>query len=179
MADRITVARPYAKAAFKQATASNALATWSTLIDRGAAVVSDARVAGLIGSPKTTPAKLAEFFIDIAGKDGSDDPGKNFVRTLANNRRLGYLPEIARLFQAFKDEAEGTVDVTVTSAAAMGDAQREQISVALAKRFGRKVRIHSEVDPALIGGAVVRAGDLVIDGSIKSRLERLSFELTA
>jgi F-type H+-transporting ATPase subunit delta len=179
MADRITVARPYARAAFKQAVGSALLDQWSTVLDRAAATVSDARVAALLGSPKTTPAKLATFIIDIAGTQGIDDHGKNFLRTLADNRRLGYLPEIARLFQGFKDEAEGTVDVTVTSAAAMGKTEREQISAALAKRFGRKVRVHSEVDPSLIGGAVVRAGDLVIDGSIKSRLERLSFELTA
>jgi F-type H+-transporting ATPase subunit delta len=178
MADRSTIARPYAKAAFRQAQASSQLDRWSTLLDRAAAAVADKRVAALIGNPRVTPAQLADLVMSVAGENLSDQE-RNFVRVLADNRRLRILPDIARLFQAMKDDAEGTVDVTVTSAAAMPDAGREQIAAALARRFGRKVRIHTEVDPKLIGGAVLRAGDLVIDGSIKSRLERMAFELTA
>jgi F-type H+-transporting ATPase subunit delta len=178
MADRSTIARPYAKAAFRQAQAASQLDRWSTLLDRAAAAVVDKRVAALIGNPRVTPAQLADLVMSVAGETLSDEE-RNFVRVLADNRRLRILPDIARLFQAMKDDAEGTVDVTVTSAAAMPDAGREQIAAALARRFGRKVRIHTEVDPALIGGAVLRAGDLVIDGSIKSRLERMAFELTA
>jgi F-type H+-transporting ATPase subunit delta len=178
MADRSTIARPYAKAAFRQAQAASQLDRWSTLLDRAAAAVADKRVAALIGNPRVTPVQLADLVMAVAGADLNDQE-RNFVRVLADNRRLRILPDIARLFQAMKDDAEGTVDVTVTSAAAMPDAGREQIAAALARRFGRKVRIHTEVDPTLIGGAVVRAGDLVIDGSIKSRLERMAFELTA
>jgi F-type H+-transporting ATPase subunit delta len=178
MADRSTIARPYAKAAFRQAQAASQLDRWSTLLDRAAAAVADKRVAALIGNPRVTPAQLADLVMAVAGADLNDHE-RNFVRVLADNRRLRILPDIARLFQAMKDDAEGTVDVTVTSAAAMPEAGREQIAAALARRFGRKVRIHTEVDPTLIGGAVVRAGDLVIDGSIKSRLERMAFELTA
>ncbi len=179
MADRSTIARPYAKAAFRQASANSQLDSWSSLLDRGAACVADERVAALIGNPRITPTELAGLVTAVAGGEGVDDKGRNFLRLLADNRRLGFLPEIARLFQALKDEAEGTVDVTVTSATAMQDVEREQIAAALTRRFGRKVRVHTEVDPALIGGAVLRAGDLVIDGSIKSRLERMAFELTA
>lgn len=179
MADRSTIARPYAKAAFADATSANALDAWSTMLDRGAAVVTDERIAALIGSPKVTPAQLAELVTDVAGTKGTGEHGGNFLRLLAESRRLGFLPEIAVRFKALKDEKEGTVDVTVTSAAAMPDAEREKIATALAKRFNRKVRVHTEVDPSLIGGAVVRAGDTVIDGSIKSRLERLAFDLTA
>jgi F-type H+-transporting ATPase subunit delta len=178
MADRSTIARPYAKAAFRQAQASSQLDRWSTLLDRAAAGVADARVASLIGNPRVTPVQLAELVTSIAGENLNDQQ-QNFLRVLADNRRLRILPDIARLFQSMKDDAEGTVDVTVTSAAAMQDSEREQIAAALAKRFGRKVRVHTSVDPELIGGAVVRAGDLVIDGSIKSRLERMAFELTA
>ncbi len=184
MADRSTIARPYAKAAFRAATQAKALGPWALLLERGAATVSDARVSSLIGSPKTTPAQLAELVISVAGAasdggKGIDDTGRNFIKLLADNRRLGFLPEIARLFQSYKDDAEGMVDVTVTSAAAMPADESSKLAVALEKRFGRKVRLHSAVDPALIGGAVVRAGDLVIDGSLKSRLERLAYELTA
>ncbi|MEO6078920.1 MAG: F0F1 ATP synthase subunit delta [Steroidobacteraceae bacterium] len=178
MADRSTIARPYAKAAFRQAQADSQLDGWSTLLDRAAAGVTDTRVALLLGNPRVTPTQLAELVTAVAG-DNLSDQQKNFLRMLADNRRLRILPDIARLFQAMKDDAEGTVDVTVTSAAAMQDAEREQIAAALAKRFGRKVRVHTEVDPSLIGGAVLRAGDMVIDGSIKSRLERMAFELTA
>ena len=105
--------------------------------------------------------------------------GANFVRMLADNHRLGYLPEIAELFDTLKDDAEGMVDVTVTSAAPLDEAQRGQISAALERRLRRKVRLHCETDPALIGGAVLRAGDLVIDGSLRTRLERIAYELTA
>lgn len=178
MADKVTIARPYAKAAFRQAQASSQLDRWSTLLDRAAAGVSDARVASLIGDPRVTPAQLADLVISVANENAGDEE-KNFLRLLADNRRLGFLPDVARLFQAMKDDAEGTVDVTVTSATTMQDSEREQIAAALAKRFGRKVRVHTEVDAGLIGGAVVRAGDLVIDGSIRSRLERMAFELTA
>ena len=178
MADRSTIARPYAKAAFREAQSGSQLERWSTVIDRAAAAVADARVAALLGDPRVTPVQLAELVTSVAGDDLSDQQ-RNFLRVLADNRRLRILPDIARLFQAMKDDAEGTVDVTVTSAAPMQDAEREQIATALGRRFGRRVRVHTEVDPALIGGAVVRAGDLVIDGSIRSRLERMAFELTA
>ena len=179
MADRSTIARPYAKAAFAEAKGANALDAWSTLLDRGAATVSDERISALIGSPKVTPAQLAQLVTEVAGTEGTGEAGSNFLRLLADSRRLGFLPEIAARFHTLKDDAEGTVDVTVTSAAAMPDAEREQIAAALAKRFNRKVRVHAEVDASLIGGAVIRAGDMVIDGSLKSRLERMAFELTA
>ena len=103
----------------------------------------------------------------------------NFVRTLAANGRLGFLPEIATLFDTFKDEAQGTTDVTVTSATTLDAAQQAKLAAALEKRLKRKVRLHCDTDPALIGGAVLRAGDLVIDGSLRTRLERIAYELTA
>lgn len=176
MADRITIARPYAKAAFKAAAAAKRLPEWSEGLNVGAATVTDERVAPLLGSPRTTPAQLAQLVIDIAGKN-ADTPLQNFLRTLAENRRLGYLPEIAQVFDRMKDEAEGTVDVTVTSAAPLSATEQDRLAAALAKRFGRKVRVHAGVDATLIGGAVIRAGDLVIDGSYKSKLERLGVEL--
>lgn len=179
MADRSTIARPYAKAAFRLAQPAGDLDRWAGLLERGAAVVTDARVSRLIGSPKVTPAQLAQLVIEVAGGADIDDQGRNFLKLLADNRRLGFLPEIARRFQVLKDEAEGLVDVQVTTAAPVAGNELHEITAALEKRFGRKVRVHASVDPALIGGAVVRAGDLVIDGSLKSRLERMAFELTA
>ena len=178
MADRLTIARPYAKAAFAAARSASRLGPASLAIARGAAAVADERVKHLLGSPKVTAAQLADFLCDVAGKD-LDDSGRNFFRLLADNKRLGYLPEISRVFDQLKDEAEGVVDVNVTSAAPMAQGEQDALSRSLEKRFGRKVRVHAEVDATLLGGATVRAGDLVIDGSLKSRLERLAYELTA
>ncbi len=178
MADKLTVARPYARAAFQEARGENRLAHWSEALRRAAEVVQDERVQSLLGNPQVTPEQLARFFIDIAGP-GLGEHGANFVRALAENRRLAYLPEISAQFAALKDEAEGTADVTVTSAAALDAAQQARLTGALEQRLKRKVRLHCAVDPRLIGGAILRAGDLVIDGSLASRLERIAYELTA
>jgi F-type H+-transporting ATPase subunit delta len=101
------------------------------------------------------------------------------VRTLAANRRLAYLPEITALFEVMKDAAQGVADVTVTSAAALDAAQEQKLSAALEKRLRRKVRLQCAIDPQLLGGAIIRAGDLVIDGSLSTRLERIAYDLTA
>jgi F-type H+-transporting ATPase subunit delta len=178
MADRITIARPYARAAFEEARADGHLGAWSEALHVAAAVVTDPRVAALLGNPHVTPEELAQLVISIAGAQLGVH-GENFVRTLAANRRLGYLPEIAALFATLKDATEGVVDVTVTSAAALDDAQQRKLGAALEKRLRRRVRLHCEVDPALIGGAVLRSGDLVIDGSMRTRLERIAYQLTA
>jgi F-type H+-transporting ATPase subunit delta len=178
MADKLTIARPYAKAAFEEARALKALGPWSDSLQRAAAVVNDPRVHNLLGHPAVTHPELAKFVIDVAGPQ-LDEQGRNFVQTLAENRRLAYLPEISTLFDELKDEAEGVVDVTVTSAAPLENGQRDALSAALQRRLKRQVRLHCETDPSLLGGAVLRAGDLVIDGSVRSRLDRIAYELAA
>jgi len=178
MADRLTIARPYARAAFEEARKNGGLAPWSDALQAAALVVRDPRVATLLGDPRVTPAELAQLVDEIAAVP-LGEPGANFVRTLADNHRLGYLPEIAELFGTFKDDAEGVADVSVTSAAALDAAQRARIAAALERRLRRKVRLHCQIDPALIGGAILRSGDLVIDGSLRTRLDRIAYELTA
>jgi F-type H+-transporting ATPase subunit delta len=178
MADKITIARPYARAAFEEARAHEGLGAWSDALQIGAQVVRDPRVEALLGNPHVTPEQLAQLVTSIAGSKLGDH-GANFVRTLAANRRLRFLPEIAARFDELKDSAEGVADVTVISAAALNDAQRSKLAAALEKRLKRKVRLHCEIDPSLIGGAVVRSGDLVIDGSVSARLNRIAYELTA
>jgi F-type H+-transporting ATPase subunit delta len=178
MADRLTIARPYARAAFEEARKQNSLGPWADGISAAAQVVRDPRVEVLLGNPHVTSEQLAQFVTGIAGSK-LGETGANFVRTLAENHRLAYLPEIAEQFQTLKDTAEGMADVTVTSAASLDDSQRARIASALEKRLQRKVRLHCAVDPKLIGGAVLRAGDLVIDGSLRTRLERIAYELTA
>jgi F-type H+-transporting ATPase subunit delta len=178
MADKTTIARPYAKAAFQEAQQDKRLGPWSDALTTAAAVVKDPRVHDLLGNPAVTNADLAGMVMDLAGSD-LDEHGRNFVQTLAENRRLAYLPEISTLFDELKDEAEGVIDVTVTSAAPLQDSQRETLATALQRRLKRQIRLHCHTNPALIGGAILQAGDLVIDGSVRSRLDRIAYELTA
>lgn len=178
MAERITTARPYAKAIFALARESNSLANTAEGLSIGAQVVADPRVHELLGSPHVTPAQLAELVNGIAGAK-LDEHGRNFIALLAQNRRLGFLPEIAALFEQMKAEVENAVDVEVTAATALTPEQESRYAAALQKKLGRQVRLHTKVDGSLLGGAVLKAGDLVIDGSIKGRLERLATELTA
>src|SRR5262245_12517534 len=105
MADRSTIARPYARAPFDEAVAKKRLGPWSEALNTGAAVVTDERVNDLLDNPSVTPGQLAQLIIEIAG--GLDEEGRNFVLTLAENRRLGYLPEIAVIFNELKDAEEG------------------------------------------------------------------------
>jgi len=178
MADKSTIARPYAKAAFEEARDRKRLGPWSQALRTAAAVIRDARVESLLGNPRVTPQELAALVIEIAGPE-LDEEGRNFVRTLADNRRLALLPEISALFDELKSEAEGIIEVTVTSAAPLEEAQRRQLAAALERRLGRQVRMQCATDPALIGGAVLRAGDWVLDGSLRGQLERIAYELTA
>ena len=178
MADKSTIARPYAKAAFEAARERKRLGPWSQALRTGAAVIGDSRVGPLLDNPRVTPEELAALVIEIAGQK-LDEEGRNFVRTLADNRRLALLPEISRLFDELKSEAEGIIEVTVTSAAPLDEAQRRKLAQALERRLGRQVRMQCATDPKLIGGAVLRAGDWVLDGSLRARLERISYELTA
>ncbi|MGD9598762.1 MAG: F0F1 ATP synthase subunit delta [Steroidobacteraceae bacterium] len=177
MAESATVARPYARAAFEHAQGARALARWGELLERAALTVRDERVAALLGSPRVTSAALADFVFGISGSE-TDEHGRNFVRLLAQNGRLALLPEIAAQFALLRAEAEGTVDVEIVSALALTPADTEKFTRALTRRLNRAVRLHTSVDATLIGGAVVRAGDLVLDGTLKGRLERLGQTMT-
>jgi F-type H+-transporting ATPase subunit delta len=178
MADKTTIARPYAKAAFAEARADSMLDAWSAALHTAATVAGDPRVHSLLGDPHVTTAQLSKLILDIAGA-GLGTHGSNFVQALAEAHRLDCLPEIAALFDSYKDEAEGVADVTVTSATALDEKQQQTLAAALTRRLKREVRMHCTTDPELLGGAVVRSGDLVIDGSVRGRLERIANELVA
>jgi F-type H+-transporting ATPase subunit delta len=178
MTDKITIARPYARAAFAAAQAHGGLPAWSAALHTAAAVVHDPRVASLLGNPRVTPSKLADFVVGIGGEELGKE-WHELVLMLTQNGRLDLLAEIATLFDALKDEKEGVVDVTVTAATSLDAKQQETLIAALTRRLKSQVRLHTEVDATLIGGAVIRAGDLVIDGSLRTRLERMAFELSA
>jgi F-type H+-transporting ATPase subunit delta len=178
VAERATIARPYAKAAFEYAHAANAFSRWSENLALGAALVADPRVRSIAKSPLVTAGQLVEFITEAEGPK-PDPHFQNFVRLLAENRRVLLLPEIAAQYEALRATAENTVDVEVVSAVALNDAQAEKLKAAVGARLKRQVRMRNSVDATLLGGAVVRAGDLVIDGSLKGRLQRLATELTS
>jgi F-type H+-transporting ATPase subunit delta len=178
VAERATIARPYAKAAFEYAREANAFAAWSAGLSQAARIVSDARVAPLTKSPQWPADKLVGLITDVAGAELNAGM-QNFVRVLAENRRLLLLPEIAAHYEVLRSAVENTVDVDVVSAVPLDAAQTEKLKQALSTRLKRQVRMQNSVDAALLGGAVVRAGDLVIDGSLKGRLERLATDLTS
>lgn len=176
MAERATIARPYAKAAFKYARDTNAVAAWSLGLKVAAEAVGDPRVAALTKDPQWPADQLVGRISHLAGSD-LDASTLNLLRVLAENRRLLLLPEISAHFEEMRSELENTVDVEVVSAVALNAAQEEKLAQALSTRLKRQVHMHNSVDPQLLGGAVVRAGDLVIDGSLKGRLQRLATDL--
>ena len=177
MAEKVTVARPYAKAVFSLAREQDDLATWSKVLHGAAVAVADPQFADLLNSPRVTSNELADTLIEVCAKDAGE-LAANFIRVLAQYRRLDVLPEILALYETMRAEFENQVDVDLISASPVDKPHQEKIAAALAKRLGRTVRLHCEIDEKLIGGAVIRARDLVIDGSLSGRLSRLATELT-
>ncbi|SRR6056297_507637 len=177
MAEKTTIARPYAGAVFEIAQEEGALAGWSEFLERGARSAADERVQALIGNPAISREALAELFIELCG-DAAGEHGASFLRLLADNGRMAWLPEIAAEYEVLRAEAENIVDVQLTSAVELDTAQRDSFAASLRKRLGRNVRLHCDTDEKLLGGAIIRAGDLVIDGSLSGRLERLAGAVT-
>lgn len=177
MAEAITVARPYAQAAFMFADSHHTLKDWSDMLGLLAGIADDADMHELIESPQVSAAQRAELFIKVGG-ERLNEKCANFVRVLAVNGRLSLLPEIAALFEIKRRDAEGLIQAEMTSAFAATEAQQASIVASLRKRLGREVVLSCSVEPGLIGGAVIRAGDLVIDGSVRGKLERLGSALT-
>ena len=184
MADNNTVARPYAQAVFELANASGDLDAWSSALDVAGELMADGQVAAYLGDPAFSNAQRLEFLTGLFDKvgakvlSGKDPRGTNFLKLLLENRRTGVLPEISEHFEARKAEVENMVDVVVTSASPISDKQKDTIGKALRERLGREVSIETEIDENLIGGAVIKAGDVVIDGSLRARLEGLANALT-
>ncbi len=177
MAEFTTIARPYAQAAFKLADQNKALDAWSDMLGVAALVAADPDMRKLLDNPRITAEQLAELFIDICG-DRLDGSGQNLMRLLAERRRLVVLPEIFGLFEQMKSEAEGAITAQLITAFPATDAQKATVAAALKQRFGRDVQLEYITDPSLMGGAIVRAGDLVIDGSVRGKLTRLGTALS-
>jgi F-type H+-transporting ATPase subunit delta len=187
MADNNTIARPYAEAVFELAREAGNLQEWSQALEVARAVMADGRVADFLANPALTDEEQLAFLTGLYGAAagaggilaGGTKEGRNLLKLLLENGRIAVLPEIAEHFEALKAEVENTIDVTVTSATELDEGQKRAIAEALKKRLGREVRLEAGLDKSLIGGAVIRAGDVVIDGSLRSRLKSLSHALTA
>ncbi len=185
MADNHTIARPYAQATFELASESNGLAKWSEALGVARELLGDGQVAQFLGNPALTDDERLSFIADLLTSAGSKSSilaggnkhGTNFLKLLLEYGRVSVLPEIADHFDALRAEVENTIDVTVTSAAPLSVAQQKTIAKSLADRLGREVNLETEINENLIGGAVIRAGDVVIDGSLRSRLESLASAL--
>jgi F-type H+-transporting ATPase subunit delta len=177
MAQALTLARPYARAAYELAHASGALAAWSQSFAFAAEVVADPRVAALVGDPRVQPAQLVALHLpaDMSG----DSAFAQFLGALAEQRRLNLLPEVAALYEEYRRESESQLLVKVTSAMALDAGQTEQLKGSLARRFKREIELETMVDAALLGGVIIDTGSEVIDGSARGRLQRLSSALAS
>ena len=178
MAEAITVARPYADAAFLYASEKNALKDWSDMLSLLAAIADDATMQALIDSPKMTETQLADLFIQVAG-DRINDAAANYVRVLAENGRLGLLIEIAALYEIQRRAAEGRIQAELVTAFPASESQQAEVIAGLRRRLDRDIELSCSTDAGLIGGAIIRAGDLVIDGSLRGKLERLGATLNS
>lgn len=177
MADVSTLARPYATAAFELARDTGTFEQWQRALGALAEVTRQEQVQILLKDPRVTVAQQVEVFLAAAG-DALDQHAKNFVKVLAQYRRLSVLAEIEADFTRLRAAAENTVQAELRTAVEASDAQRRKIQAALTQRLGRKVELRCVIDPGLIGGAQIRAGDLVIDSTVSGKLERLAARVT-
>lgn len=179
-----TVARPYAQAAFELAQAEGQLQGWQDFLELAAQLVVEPGVSRLILTPAADLARLASSMVEVCRGQvggtvlaGTGSRGENFLRLLVENRRLALLPDIAARFAVLKAEAEKSLDVTLTSATPVGDEQRARLEETLNKRFNRSIRLTVQVDAGLIGGARLQVGDRVIDGTVRTGLDKLATAL--
>ncbi|MBV1908735.1 MAG: F0F1 ATP synthase subunit delta [Kangiellaceae bacterium] len=173
MAELTTLARPYAKAAFEFAIDAKQLPEWSEMLNFASLVVGDEAMQELLTSPHLTKDDQQEAMLKVCS-DKLNDKAVNFIKLLAQNGRLVALPEIEVLFNFLRSEFEKTVKAQITSATALNEQQISQIKEKLAAKLGRQVEASVEIDAELLGGLIIQAEDLVIDGSVRGKLAKLS-----
>ncbi|MDP2827340.1 MAG: F0F1 ATP synthase subunit delta [Sulfuricellaceae bacterium] len=176
MAETVTIARPYAEALYRLAIQGKTLKEWSSTLEALAAVAGDASMREAIANPKFTHSNIEQVFFGVLGEQ-LDEHGKNLVRLLLENGRLAVLPVIAEQFEKLKAEQSGELDAEIDSAFPLTDEQVKEMVGLLEKRFGRKVMAQVKVDPELIGGVKINAGDVVIDASVRGQLHNMAFAL--
>lgn len=175
MSELTTIARPYAKAAFELAVEKGSVAQWFEMLQFAGQVASDAQVKAILGNLPSASAQ-ADVIIKVCAEQ-LNEQGQNLIKLMAENERLAALPDVAELFAELKAEFDKEIDVTVVSATELAAAQQEQLGAALEKRFARKVKLNCSVDATVLGGLVIRAGDTVIDGSVRGQVDRLAATL--
>lgn len=173
MAELTTLARPYAKAAFESADAAGQLQQWSDMLALAAAVAQQEGMIKVQLAPSLTSAQKAQAFIDVCG-DALNEGAANLIKALADNKRLTLLPQIQQLFEQHKAQRELSIDVEVTTAFELSGELQDKLAKALSAKLDRVVTLTTAVDKAILGGALIRAGDTVIDGSVRGRLARLA-----
>ncbi len=173
MAEISTLARPYAKAAFDYAAEHDSLDAWSRQLGLVAAVVQTPKLAAILESASLSSMQQVQCLIDVCGSD-LEAPARNFLQVLAENRRLGLLPDIHQRFEQQKAAREQRVDIDLATAFELDAELGERLAAALRKKLQRDVSVSTRVDRGLLGGVVVRAGDIVIDGSVRGRLNKLA-----
>jgi F-type H+-transporting ATPase subunit delta len=186
VADNNTVARPYAEAVFEVARENNALDELSASLQAAGELLADGQVVTFLGQPSLNDGQRLEFLQGLFAKAvgegsvfaGGSQHGTNFLKLLLENGRVVALPEISAQFEALKARVENSIDAVITAASPLSEAQEKAIASSLSEKLGREVRISTQIDENLIGGAVIRAGDVVIDGSLRARLEGLANALT-
>lgn len=171
-----TIARPYAEAVFARASESATHDQWSDTLALLAAIAADPSVGAISDNPNVGKEQVSELLLDICGEHLNDE-GKNLTRLLVENDRLRILPEIVALYEARKADVEGIIEVEVTSAYPLDDAQKQTIANVLKEKLNREIEITVTEDPELIGGMRIQAGDLVIDGTVQGQLTKLANEL--
>jgi len=176
MAENVTIARPYADAAFKLASGAGALGPWSEALDRLTMIVTDPAMAAVITQPNLSDAKVADLIVDVAG-GALNAEQQNFVRVLSANDRLQVLPEIRDLFVDLKNEHEGVLEAVIASAFPLEDATLASLKADLEARFKARLNVSVTIDPELIGGVKVSVGDEVIDASVRGKLANMATAL--
>ncbi len=176
MSELATLARPYAVAVFKRAKETDSAKTWSKNLAFLAAVLSDKSISGVIDDPKIGKSALLTLLLDIC-EGQIDQEGSNFLKLLIENNRLGLITAITEIFETYKAEDEGSIDVDVSTAFAFTKESKQSFNTTLEKTFGKKINMKIAVDSSLIGGVLVRAGDQVIDGSVRGQLQQLAQRL--
>jgi F-type H+-transporting ATPase subunit delta len=176
MSSLTTLARPYAKAAFELARSDDNLPGWDGMLSEAAAVTAEERMASWLQSPHSKADKAVEIVAEAMGGD-IDPRFQSYLGVLADNGRLSLCTEISRMFGQLRQEAEKRLTVRVVSAVALQDSETERMQSALTKRFDREITLNNVIDPDVLGGAIIYAGDQVIDGSLLGRLKRLESSL--
>jgi F-type H+-transporting ATPase subunit delta len=176
MADFTTVARPYASAVYKLAHETSSLEAWSNALSLLAAVVSDASMLKVLDNPELGKHKKGEMLIHVLS-DKLNEQQQNLVKLMAENGRLKAFADVAEQFEVYRAEAEGKIDAEVISAYELSSEQEKNIIAMLKKKLGREVTLTTSIDESLIGGVLIKAGDTIIDGSMKSRLEALALTM--